>query len=122
MQSKLKRNKILRLFSNVEWIFIFFFVFCYSSYIGLVTIWLILGAIINPNNFLVYATTSLTFVTFVVTKYNQFKNLSKNGFKIVSDMVFSSLQVQLSSIAEVMIKDMKKVYFYFNFNNFLFFK
>jgi hypothetical protein len=37
-----------------QWIFIFFLLFVIFFYIGLIAIWLLLGAIINPNNFLVY--------------------------------------------------------------------
>ena len=58
-QKVIKKNKLIKYLTNFQWFLIFFFVFCYSSYIGLVCVWLLLGAIINPNNFLVYSTASI---------------------------------------------------------------
>ncbi|KAL4476315.1 hypothetical protein ABPG74_010048 [Tetrahymena malaccensis] len=55
--------------------------------LGKVAIWLMLSAIINPNAFLPYATSAATFVTLVTKKYREFKEISQNGFKIISDYI-----------------------------------
>ena len=42
--------------------------FVISFYVGLIMVWLLLGAIINPNNFLVYAASVMTLLTIVTEK------------------------------------------------------
>ena len=88
---------------------IFFIVFCYSSYIGLVCVWLLLGAIINPNNFLVYSTAALTFLTFLSSKYQAFQKISDDGFKMIKDQVFKIIQGQIKSIMGFMIEEVKEL-------------
>lgn len=48
-----------------------------------------LGAIVNPNAFLPYATASMTFVTVVSSKATQFNDLATNGFDKVIEYVKS---------------------------------
>ena len=45
----------------------------------MVIIWTLLGAIINPNYFLPYATAALTFLSFVATKFKSFEDKIKSG-------------------------------------------
>ena len=52
---------------RIQYFFVHIILAFTVSYIGLVMLWLILGAIINPENYLVYATTVGTLVTFVRT-------------------------------------------------------
>jgi hypothetical protein len=52
-------------------------------YIALATVWLMLGAIVNPTAFLPYATGAATFVAVVSAKAAQFKEISDNGFQKV---------------------------------------
>ena len=94
-QKSLSQSKLKKFLANIQWILIFFLVLCYASYVGLVLMWLLLGAIINPNNFLVYASASLTFLTFISTKYLAFKKLSDDGFKSVRDVVSNYIQKQV---------------------------
>jgi hypothetical protein len=96
-QKSLSKSKLKMYLANIQWILIFFLVLCYASYIGLVLMWLLLGAIINPNNFLVYASASLTLLTFVSTKYAAFKKLSDDGFLAVRQVVQRYIQKQVSS-------------------------
>lgn len=51
------------------WIIVLISIYTFVVYISLVSIWLMLGAIINPNAFLPYATSAATFLTIVTTKY-----------------------------------------------------
>ncbi len=44
-----------------------------TAYLSLVTVWFILGAILNPNEFLAYGTAAVTFYAFLVSKLTHFK-------------------------------------------------
>ncbi len=94
-QKSLAKNTFKRILANIQWLLVFFLIICYGSYIGLVLIWLLLGAIINPNNFLVYASASLTLLTFVSSKYHAFKALSEDGFRAVRETVKKYMQKQV---------------------------
>ena len=72
-----------KLSRRFEWILTLLALAFYYGYIGLVLTWLLLGAFINPNSFLPFASAAVTFVVFVVTKYKAFKSLSENGSKAV---------------------------------------
>ncbi len=50
----------------------------YIAYICLVALWMVLGAILNPNKFLPFATAVATFVMFVATKYKALNDLTVN--------------------------------------------
>jgi hypothetical protein len=63
------------------WCIVLFAAYTALVYISLVAIWLMLGAIINPDAFLPYATSAATFVTIISKKLKDFKDLSENGFK-----------------------------------------
>ncbi len=51
------------------WIIIIFSIFVAISYLSLVVVWLILGAIVNPEAFLPYATSVSAFITLILQKY-----------------------------------------------------
>lgn len=95
--------------TNFQWLLIFFILFCYASYVGLVCVWLLLGAIINPNNFLVYSTAALTFLTFLSSKYQAFQKISDDGFKMIKDQVFNIIQGQIKLIIGFMIEEVKEL-------------
>lgn len=50
----------------------------YVSYVCLVALWMVLGAILNPNKFLPFATAVGTFVMFVASKYKALNELTDN--------------------------------------------
>ena len=52
----------------IMWFYIFLIIGILCGYIGLVLIWSVLGAILNPTAYLYYATSAFTFVTFVTVK------------------------------------------------------
>jgi hypothetical protein len=58
-----------------------------GGYISLVTVWLMLGAIVNPTAFLPYATGAATFVTFVSSIAAHHKEISDNGLQKVTAYV-----------------------------------
>jgi len=78
-------NFLQKLSRRFEWILILVSLMFYFGYVGLVLVWLLLGAIINPNAFLPFTSAAVTFITFVRTKYTQFRDLSKNGTKAVME-------------------------------------
>lgn len=53
------------------WIFFLFLFVMYIGYICLVALWMVLGAILNPNKFLPFAAAVGTFVLFIATKFKQ---------------------------------------------------
>ena len=74
-----KNSKLGRYIALIQWIIILILLFIYVSYISLVITWTLLGAIINPNYFLPYATATLTFISFTATKFKSLKDKIKNG-------------------------------------------
>jgi len=62
-----------------EWGLVLLALAMYFGYLGVLLTWLLLGAFINPNAFLPFATAAITFVLFVVTKYRSLRSLNANG-------------------------------------------
>lgn len=56
-------------------------------YICMNLMWLLLGAIINPNYFLIYATSVATLITFVTTKKRQFNELHEGGLEKIKEIL-----------------------------------
>ena len=50
--------------------------FIYSIYFSLVLVWFILGAVLNPREFLAYGTAAVTFYAFIGTKISEFNKLT----------------------------------------------
>lgn len=46
-------------------------------------LWLLLGAIINPNFFLVYTSSVVTLITFIFSKKNHFEKIYREGKETV---------------------------------------
>lgn len=69
------------------WVIVLIALYTTAVYISLIAIWLMLGAIINPNAFLPYATSAATFVTLISKKYREFQDVYQNGFKILADYI-----------------------------------
>ncbi|KAL4503518.1 hypothetical protein ABPG73_017261, partial [Tetrahymena malaccensis] len=80
-----KFNCFIKLPTQMMWCIVFISFYTFAVYFSMVAIWLMLGAIINPNAFLPYATSAATFVTLVTKKYKDFREISQNGFKIIYD-------------------------------------
>lgn len=56
------------------WVFVLIQVFFVISYIVLIILWFLLGAIVNPNAYLPFASSSATFITSISSKFFEFKN------------------------------------------------
>lgn len=59
------------------WALVLVSIYIFLVYLNLGTIWLILGAIVNPNAFLSYATAAVTFITTITVKWNKFITIAK---------------------------------------------
>ena len=55
--------------------------------ITLATVWLILGAIINPSAFLPYASAALTFITMMSSKILKYKGIYEKGYTGVINFI-----------------------------------
>ncbi|EWS74831.1 phage head-tail adaptor family protein, putative (macronuclear) [Tetrahymena thermophila SB210] len=91
---------IRKLTSKIMWVIVLFVLYGVGVYLSLVGTWLILGAIINPNAFLPYATSAATFLTLVTRKYQILKQILDQGVKLLTDY--------LKGLAEKQFKDMLK--------------
>jgi hypothetical protein len=76
-------SRLGRVARIIQWIIVLTSLSCYLGYMSLVGVWWLLGAILNPNAFLPYATGVATFVTFVTYKYVKFKKLAVDGKKSI---------------------------------------
>lgn len=65
----------MKFFNALKYYLFLLLMFFVFSYFGLIIVWLILGAIINPTNYLVYSSSALTLVTTITTEYNAIKTL-----------------------------------------------
>ena len=83
------------LFTSFYTFFIALFVM-YVGYICLVALWMVLGAILNPNKFLPFATAVATFVMFVATKIKALNDLTNNLEDKIQEFVQDELQSLIS--------------------------
>ncbi|EWS74830.1 phage head-tail adaptor family protein, putative (macronuclear) [Tetrahymena thermophila SB210] len=93
-------SNIRKYASKIMWVIILFVLYGVGVYLSLIGTWLILGAIINPNAFLPYATSAATFLTLVARKYQILKQILDQGVKLLTDY--------LKGLAEKQFKDMLK--------------
>lgn len=56
-------------------------------YVFMNMLWLLLGAIINPNFFLVYTTSVVTLITFVSSKKIVFNDIYNGGTDIIKEIL-----------------------------------
>lgn len=79
--------------------------FLVFTYFGLVIVWLILGAIINPNNYLVYASCALTLVATISAEYNSIKELYQQACDEVKKMIMDLYLRTFGALATNLIKE-----------------
>ena len=71
----------------IMWFYIFLIIGILCGYIGLVLIWSVLGAILNPTAYLYYATSAFTFVTFVTVKLKELKAAQDRGVEYLMEII-----------------------------------
>ena len=87
-----------KFFRRTMWALVIWSFFQLCIFITLATVWLILGAIVNPDAFLPFATAASTFVTVVSTKAKHFANIATEGFEKVIDFVKNVATKQLGGL------------------------
>ncbi|KAL4483285.1 hypothetical protein ABPG72_007927 [Tetrahymena utriculariae] len=95
-------NQGRKFVSRIMWIIVLIVIYIVFIYLCLVITWLILGAIINPQAFLPYATSAATLVTIVTQKYQQFKQLSEEGYKKLISYITNFSENQFKEIIKKM--------------------
>ena len=95
-------NFLQKYFRRFMWFLVLCSIFILLSYIGLCSIWLLLGAIINPTAFLPYATAASTFITVISSKYAQFVDIAENGLKKVNDAIKNAAESQIANMMKSM--------------------
>ena len=104
--SKIKKNRVISFISKTvlffEWICIFIVLGCTLGYLFLVCIWSILGAVLNPNAYLVYAASASTFMAFISLKITQFRNLKQVGLECIQRLVMEKMQGFMDGVMKKM--------------------
>ena len=101
---EVRNDKILenmagtKLFRLVEWVLFTFFLAVVCGYIGVVIAWTLLGAIIDPNAFLPFATAAVTFVTFIFSKYHQLKSTCEEGKEAVKKKLKNAIHDKINKV------------------------
>merc|ERR1712185_482232 len=68
---------------------------CVAAYLSLCFVWMIFGAILNPNKFLPYAASAIVLLLFVISQRSE---LTAN-FGIIKDIALASVRKRLRKIA-----------------------
>lgn len=96
-----------RLSRRIEWCLALLALAFYFGYIGLILTWMLLGAFINPNAFLPFASAAVTFVTLIVTKYKAFQELSRQGTKAVVEKIKQIFDVFITKVLSRLIENIE---------------
>ena len=70
-------------------------------------VWFLLGAVLNPNKYLAYASAAATFLFFVKTKFDQINNLYENIQEKVAEIVEGEVNGMIERTFQLM-KDQDK--------------
>lgn len=57
------------------------------SYLVLIILWFLLGAIVNPNAYLPFASSSATFITAISSKFFEFKNQAVSAYEKIMKII-----------------------------------
>ncbi len=69
---------------------------CMLGYFALVLCWCLLGAMLNPEAFLPYATAAASFIAFAIGKYKRLSNFRSEVTEIVSNFVLRNIKHMIS--------------------------
>ena len=70
-------------------------------------VWFLLGAVLNPNKYLAYASAAATFIFFVKTKYEQINNLYETLQEKVAEIVEGEVNGMIDRTFQL-VKDQDK--------------
>ena len=100
---KRAKNIIVMISQIIQWIYIFFFISLLLGYIGLVLVWSILGAILNPTAYLYYAAAAGTFITYVGVKYKQLQDMQRKGFSNIMKIIEAKAKAMIDQVLKKVI-------------------
>ena len=100
---KRARNCMAVISQTIQWIYIFFFITLLLGYIGLVLVWSILGAILNPTAYLYYAAAAGTFITYVGVKYRQLQDMQRQGFSHIMRIIEAKAKAMIDQVLKKVI-------------------
>ena len=89
-----------KVIQKISWVYVLLILMVVAMYICLILVWALLGAILNPNAYLAYASGASTLVTFVTAKYSEFMKMFTMGVKGLQD----KLMEKFKSFATDMMK------------------
>lgn len=72
---------------------------CYDVFfVSMTLLWLLLGAIINPNFFLIYTSSAATLITFITSKYSSLLDIFESGMDMIKDVLLKEFGKKVESI------------------------
>jgi hypothetical protein len=85
-----------RIISNAFWLMLIFYIAVYAFYIGVVLVWSILGAVLNPEKFLPTASGAIVIAGAAYILYTRLKNVNKTLTELVLSTVNEHLRIACS--------------------------
>jgi hypothetical protein len=95
--------------SSLFWTTLMIFTGLYVSYISIILIWCMLGAILNPEKFLPLATGAFAILFSIFFLYTKLKNINKTLIEVVDDTVTDQLRVAMVQSISKKNKDVANI-------------
>jgi hypothetical protein len=86
--------------SNIFWVLIFLYLGIYASYLSVICIWSVLGAVLNPERFLPIATGAIVVIGVAIYVFVKIRNIDKLFYEVVNTAVNDQLIVTLMDAVE----------------------
>ncbi|CAD8067964.1 unnamed protein product [Paramecium primaurelia] len=106
---KLYQNKLMKYFNWFQWIQFLILAFSVFFYFGLIIVWLLLGAIINPNFYLVYSSSALSLVAFIAAQISQIKSTYEQACAEIKKIINEIYLRTFGQLAGAIIKEIQKL-------------
>jgi hypothetical protein len=81
--------------SMVFWVLIFLYLSIYASYLSVICIWSVLGAVLNPEKFLPVATGAIVIIGVAIYVYVKLRDIDKLFYEVVNTTVNDQLMVTM---------------------------
>ncbi|CAD8105620.1 unnamed protein product [Paramecium sonneborni] len=106
---KLYQNNVLKYFNLFQWLQFLLLAFSSFIYFGLIIVWLLLGAIINPNLYLVYSSSALSLVAFIAVQISSIKSIYEQVCGEIKKIVNEIFLRTFGNFAGSLIKEIQIV-------------
>ena len=91
---------------KISWCYILILLMLVAMYISLILVWALLGAILNPNAYLAYASAAGTLITFVTAKYSEFSKMLTMGIKGLQDKLMEKFKTFATDIMKKILSSL----------------